>query len=268
MEYLTPVQKVFAHIPTGLRNFVTKEIWLKRDDLFHFAGVYGGKVRTCLAIALKQDNKGLVTAGSRASPQVNIVSHIARWLGVPCRVHTPKGELSREVQNAVAVGAELVQHPAGYNNVIIARSREDAQQRGWTEIPFGMECWEAVEQTSIQFANVPKEVKRIVVPVGSGMSLAGILAGMKMMGMNISVLGIVVGADPSKRLDKYAPGWKEIVTLQNSGIDYHKETLLSKCKIGGILLDPIYEAKCIPHLTDGDLLWCVGIHQSSIPSSH
>ena len=69
-----------------------------------------------------------------------------------------------------------------------------------------MECQEAVEQTRLQVANIPKSTKRIVVPVGSGMSLCGILHGLQDVGLgHVPVLGIVVGASPIKRLTKYAP---------------------------------------------------------------
>lgn len=70
-------------------------VWAKRDDLFTVAGVSGGKARSCYYLATRDPStKGLVTAGSRASPQVNIVAHIAAHLGLPCRVHTPTGALS------------------------------------------------------------------------------------------------------------------------------------------------------------------------------
>lgn len=246
-EALTPVQKV-------------GDLWVKRDDLFSVAGVRGGKARTCWALA--KGAAGLVTAGSRQSPQVNIVAHIARELGVPCRVHTPTGELSPEVRQAQECGAEVVQHKAGYNNVIIARAREDAQRLGWTEIPFGMECKEAVAQTRRQVANLPAEAKRLVIPVGSGMSLAGVLWGLHDHNINIPVLGVCVGADPTKRLDKYAPpDWREMVTLKKSPLDYHKAA--PDTSLGDIVLDEIYEAKCLPFLEPGDCLWVVGIRATA-----
>jgi 1-aminocyclopropane-1-carboxylate deaminase/D-cysteine desulfhydrase-like pyridoxal-dependent ACC family enzyme len=235
------------------------DVWLKRDDTFSVAGVRGGKVRTCWRLAM--GSTGLITAGSRASPQVNIVAHVARRLGVPCRVHTPTGGLSPEVQAAEGCGAQVIQHKAGYNNVIVARAREDAQRLGWTEIPFGMECWEAVKQTSSQIANIPLDAGRLVVPVGSGMSLAGIVMGLREAGRALPILGVQVGADPTKRLDKYAPGWRRSVQLVSSGLDYHKAA--TRVHIGGVLLDPIYEAKCIPFLRPNDVLWCVGIRATA-----
>jgi len=237
--------------------------WVKRDDTYAVAGVSGGKVRSCWALA--QGAPGLVTAGSRASPQVNIVAHIARRLGVPCRVHTPTGDLSPEVQEAQAMGAEVIQHPAGYNNVIVARAREDAAEHGWVDIPFGMECQEAVEQTRRQVAAIPADVQRIVMPVGSGMSLCGVLWGLRDAGLSIPVLGVQVGADPVKRLKKYAPpGWEDMVTLVPSGIDYHDRA--PELELHGLTLDPIYEAKCLPFLEAGDMLWVVGIRASEEPA--
>lgn len=233
--------------------------YVKRDDLFCVAGQRGGKVRTCWGLA--QGAKGLVTAGSRQSPQVNIVAHIARRLGIPCQVHVPSGGLTPELVAAKDAGAEIVQHKAGYNSVIVARCREAAERLGWREIPFGMECEEAVLATSKQVANIPEGVSRLVVPVGSGMSLSGILRGLQEAGRDLPVLGISVGADPSKRLDKWAPaGWRSRVELVRSDLDYHDA--VHGARLGGLLLDPIYEAKCLPFLRDGDCLWVVGRRSS------
>lgn len=234
---------------------------VKRDDTYRVAGVAGGKVRSCWHLA--QGAPGLITAGSRHSPQVNIVAHIAARLGIPCRVHVPSGELSPELLAAQAMGAEVVQHRPGYNSVIVARARTDAQASGWREIPFGMECAEAVKQTASQVASLRGlPVSRIVVPVGSGMSLSGILHGLRAAGLSIPVVGVRVGADPTKRLDKYAPeGWRSMATLVDCPLDYSQHA--SVTRLGDLSLDPVYEAKCLPFLQPGDLLWIVGIRQTA-----
>jgi 1-aminocyclopropane-1-carboxylate deaminase/D-cysteine desulfhydrase-like pyridoxal-dependent ACC family enzyme/DNA modification methylase len=246
---LTPIEKHGGYL-------------VKRDDLFSIGGVNGGKVRTCWHLA--QGAKGLVTAGSRESPQVNIVSHIAQALQIPCRIHTPKGELSAEVKQARDLGAELFQHKAGYNSVIIKRAKDDALENNYREIPFGMECKEAVEATKLQVANIPSDVERIVIPVGSGMSLSGVLYGLREKGLDIPVLGVKVGASPEKRLSRYAPkGWEKMVTLVDAGIDYHVHA--ETTTLGALTLDPVYEAKCLPFLEKGDLLWTVGIRKTFKP---
>jgi 1-aminocyclopropane-1-carboxylate deaminase/D-cysteine desulfhydrase-like pyridoxal-dependent ACC family enzyme len=246
---LTPVEKI-------------GDIWVKRDDLYTFGGVCGGKVRTCVALASGATG-GLVTAGSRSSPQVNIVAHVAAAMGLPACVHTPAGKLSPEVEAAVAAGAALVQHTAGYNNVIIARARDCAKVRGWCLIPFGMECAAAIENTAAQVANVPAGVKRIVVPVGSGMSLIGILHGLRNAGRLVPILGVVVGADPAARLTRTAAWWQCGAPFEifKAPVPYSRSVSRS---LGAITLDPIYEAKCVDYLRAGDLFWIVGIRQTAL----
>lgn len=255
-KFINDEDSAFSITPVERRG----QYFVKRDDLFKVAGVRGGKVRTCWYLA--QGAKGLITAGSRSSPQVNIVAHIAQRLGIPARCHVPSGKLFPEVEFAKKCGAKIIQHKPGYNSVIVARAREDARQRkGWVEIPFGMECWEAVRQTAWQVQNIDIRCERIVVPVGSGMTLAGILQGLKHFDLpKIPVKGIIVGADPIKRLNKYAPiDWHEMVTIDNSSWKYHEEF---NDESFGLPLDPIYEAKCLPHVYTDDLLWIVGIRQS------
>jgi Pyridoxal-phosphate dependent enzyme len=248
------------------------EFWVKRDDLFVVDGSAGGKVRTCMALAGQGAPEGLITAGSRSSPQVNIVATIAARMGIACRVHVPaaQGPLTPELAEAQAKGAEIIEHRPGYNTVIVARAREDAASHfGWTLIPFGMEDREAVTQTAAQvaalgnlFSSDEEDLpRRVVVPVGSGMTLAGVLEGLRMEGLEaLPVLGVVVGADPGDRLDEYAPGWHERATLMPSGLDYAAE---APAEWEGMILDPHYEAKCVPFLRPGDLLWVVGCRETA-----
>jgi len=157
-------------------------------------------------------------------------------------------------------GAEIISHFPGYNSVLISRAKEDAAKRpGWTYIPFGMECQEAVRCTAEQVDNLPlDQIKRIVVPVGSGMSLIGILTGLRNHNQSMPVLGVQVGADPARRLRQFAPPmWQQNTTLVMPGMSYasHAEETM----IGDIETDPVYEAKCLPFIEVGDLLWIVGI---------
>lgn len=232
-------------------------IWMKRDDLFEYAGVRGGKVRTCLHIATaKGQPVGLITAGARHSPQVQIVAAIGRSLGVPVRCHVPSGS-SPELDSAEADGAELIRHVPGYNTVIVARARADAAALpDWTYIPFGMEHPAAVAMTARETSNVPWDsVERVVVPVGSGMSLAGVLAGMHGLGLDTPVVGVVVGRNPRKTLNAFFPLWPRHAELVEAEEPYERGV---EASVGPVELDPIYEAKCRGLLRENDLLWIVG----------
>lgn len=239
-------------------------VWIKRDDLFEVAGVRGGKVRTCYELARRGKLYGrevLVTVGSRLSPQIEIVAHIADYLNMRCRAHTTLGEYSLELKCAAKLGAEIIQHPMGFNNVLSARAREDVMSNhNATLIPFGMKHIEAVNQTRRQVMNLPRECKRIVVPVGSGMSLAGILWGLADFQINIPVIGVLIGGNVRATMKRFAPLlWWQRVEFIDDGVPYKK---LVNAKIGSVVLDPIYEAKCINFIEKGDLFWCVGIRKT------
>lgn len=243
-------------------------IWLKRDDLFTVAGVHGGKVRTCWALATaRPDITGLVTASSRMSPQAEIVANVAADLSIECHLFMPW--TSRQPMTPIMIAAEKIgacfhMVRPGHNSVIKARAREFVAYENafggqrLAEIPFGMECAYAVRLTAAQVGSALRvNPKRIVVPVGSAMSLAGILHGMRRNGSLVPVLGVQVGADPSRRLDTWAPAdWRSMVGLVPAGIDYHQPAPVTE--FDGVPLDPIYEAKCLPFLEPGDLLWVVG----------
>ena len=228
------------------------DFYFKRDDLFKVAGVRGGKVRT--ALRLSKGAVGLVTAGSRKSPQVNIIAHISWLFKLPCQLHVPSGGLTPELIDAKQYEkTEIVQHNYGRNTVIISRARKSALQKNWTYIPFGMECSQSVEETSNQCKNIPSNIKRIVIPLGSGMSACGVSWGMRHS--DVEIIGIRTGANPEKRIKKWGCPLKRIQII-DAGVDYHKEV---HATLEGINLDPVYEAKCLKFLQPGDLFWIVGI---------
>lgn len=264
-QALTPVEPM----PWPTASGGTGTLWLKRDDLYTVAGQRGGKARTCFLLAQRAvtEGVGLVTASSRHSPQCEIVAGIAHHLNIPARLHMPTGPVTAEMRYARRMGAEIVQHRPGHNSVIIARARADAFARGWVDIPFGMEHGWAITLTARQAGNVPLEVKRVVVPVGSGMTLAGVARGLyaeKMAGHRRSVPvveGICVGANPDKRLARWLMGiaWQGWVRLYNATERYDRPVYAG---IAGISLDPHYEAKVLPYLQPDDLFWIVGRRQT------
>lgn len=255
IEQLTPVEQ-------------HNQNWIKRDDTFEICGVRGGKARSCMVFIQSHiqnnDNPpvGVISGGSRSSPQVQIVGKIAKCLGLRARLHIPKGGIPQYIQNAtIDLGHEVFQWFPGFNHVINSRVKTDiSNHQDWLEIPFGMEFPESVECTASQVKNLPFQdpnFKRIIVPVGSGMSLIGIFQGLTKLNKSIPILGIIVGKNPTKTLNKWLPpNWKQMITLLPALQKYH--TQVKNPLFGNISLDPIYEAKVIPFIQSGDLLWVIG----------
>jgi len=237
------------------------DVWLKRDDLFTSYGQRGGKVRGCLLMTSWAQWAGyerLITAGSRHSPQVQIVAGIAHSLGMSCEVHVPAGETTPEIAKAEGYGATVVRHRPGYNSVIVARAREAALVQGAYLIPFGMEFEGAVSSTGAQVKSaLEARPSRIVMPVGSAMSMCGVLQGLEDCGdYDTEVVGVCVGADPTRRMARWAPPfWYARARLVKALVPYSTRV---DANVDGVSLDPVYEAKCLPFLQPDDLLWIVG----------
>ncbi|GAB3213473.1 hypothetical protein ACQEU5_18590 [Marinactinospora thermotolerans] len=93
------------------------------------------------------------------------------------------------------------------------------------------------------------------------MTLAAILRGLNAAGSPSPVLDVRVGGDPTRILNRYAPGWENRARLVDAqdGFDTAAGNAL-----GDLRLDPHYEAKSLPFLREGDLLWAVGIRASAL----
>lgn len=248
IEEITPIEK-------------RGNLFFKREDKFEIFGVKGAKVRSAYMLiqqGLKKGYTQFITAGSRQSPQCEIVSNLCQKLGLINHVFMPEGSDTSVIKHLRKNDLTVLHRvKAGYNNVICARAKEYAEKEQQCYIPFGMECKENVDLTKLQVANIPDNIKRIVIPVGSGMSFIAVMNGLYWFDReDIQVLGVSVGKDPSNNIKKYlkAPTIKYSIIKS----DYNYEDQAEITSINGVNLDPIYESKCIPYLKDGDLLWVVG----------
>ncbi len=236
-------------------------VLVKREDSWSRAGASGAKARAMFTAA--EDAAGIVTAGARISPQLERAALVAHALGLPARLHTGWGTDTPETALAAAAGAELLRHRPARLSVIRARYRDDAArlaERRWACVPFGMEHAVYLQQVADQAALLPRAgIARVVVPVGSGMTLAAVVRGLERADHLATVLGVRVGGDPTPLLDRHSPGWRGRAQLLACEANFGART---PNHLGALALDPHYEAKALPYLRRGDLLWAVGIRTS------
>jgi len=241
-------------------------LYFKRDDYYTVCGVKGGKSRSAYQIinnALNNNKNIFVTAGSRMSPQCEIVSTICEKLGLVCHLFMPQGKETSVIKNICQNKNSTIHFvKAGYNNVIISHAQKFAEENNYCYIPFGMECVENIEITKHQVQNIPDNVKRIVIPCGSGMSMISVIKGLNYYRMfDKKVLGVIVGKDPTKTFKRFLQhNLFEIISIDysfvKSELDYHQTPKVTT--INDVDLDIVYESKCIPFLKENDLLWIVG----------
>lgn len=242
------------------------DIFFKREDEFIINGVCGGKARVVYEIVKNGINCGhrvFVSCGSRDSRQCEVVAKICEYFGVQSHLFMPSGKDTDIIDSiGITKGATIHRTKVGYNNVLMSQSKAYAREFGWSYIPFGLECKEAIAINMPQVQNIPKCVKRIVVPCGGGMNMIAIIKGLDYYGIrDKEVVGVIVGKNPKDVFAKYVQNdlFNNVnvkYSFEHALVDYHTKSVAQA--IDDIELDPIYEAKCVPFLKSGDLMWIVG----------
>lgn len=245
---LTPVQKVGPY-------------FLKRDDLWHGeAPAQGGKSRTAALLCERAKElcvEELCICVDRNSSVPGMVSRVCKHYGIKLRMFLPSSSksLPKVFKEAEANGAELVEVLTGYMSVRRKRARDYVERSSGKAVLVNVGLlWDGIgtAETAEQAANVCKlidsgEVKRIVVPVGSGGMLKGIVLGLTPR--CLPVIGVCCGNPP--KMDWSATH----VKLVQSSFKFDED--IKGAELGAVALDPTYEAKCLEFLEEGDLLWIV-----------
>lgn len=228
-------------------------IYVLRLDKRETYGLYGDKARIAYEMSNGQD--GIVTCGSRESIQTVAFAQVCDILNIPCEIHIPKGKDTDSILKLENTNCNIIREKVGYNNVLNAHARDNAKANGYKFIQLGMLCDEAftlIGQNVDLIIPYLNDIKRIVIPVGSGTTLIGIANELYYRGIDIPIIGVMCGMDATKNISNNI--YNNNVILTKSNVKYHVE---KNVEFYGINVNPIYEAKCIPYLKDGDLFYIV-----------
>lgn len=253
------------------------EFYFKRDDLYAPYGddfITGGKIRQCRhlvmsnlnEIAAKHDNV-IATAASVASPQSPIVARVAKEFGLKAVIGYGNAKditKHKAMMLCKDLDAELIQlsKTQGFNSVLYAELAKLAIIRPMFRILFGYAAMtdrdSIIGQIAAQVENVDCDV--LYVPVGSAVTMAGILEGKARFKKEFEVVGLQpFGYDRSKTLLDHAPR-AERYTMHLGNFSYHS---LVKRDVG-FDLDMIYEAKSFDMMreladaTRKNCFWVIG----------
>ncbi len=228
-------------------------IYVLRLDKRETYGLYGDKAR--IAYEMSKGQKGIVTCGSRESIQTVAFAQVCDILNIPCEIHIPKGKDTDSILKLENTNCNIIREKVGYNNVLNAHARDNAKNKGYKFVQLGMLCDEAytlIGQNVDLIISYLHDIKRIVIPVGSGTTLIGIANELYHRGIDIPILGVMCGMDATKNIIKNT--YNNNVSLVKSNVKYHVE---KNVEFYGINVNPIYEGKCISCLKDGDLFYIV-----------
>jgi L-cysteate sulfo-lyase len=247
-------------------------LWLKRDDLGGLGGG-GNKVRKleyACAQALAAGATTLVTTGAAQSNHARLTAAAAARLGLRAVLvlvgeppAVPRGNL---VLDELA-GAEVVwAGDAGLEATTDAMEREARRVRDGGGVPFVLPLGGSTPVAAQGYADCAAELRaqvpdldRVVVAVGSGGTMAGLVAG---LGAE-RVLGVDVGAlaDPAATVTSLLAGMPGVpppgplaVDRGQVGDAYDRppqaarEALRLAARTEGVFLDPIYTSRALAGL--------------------
>lgn len=308
-----------AALPTPLeelrglsRELGGMRLWVKRDDLTGFA-LGGSKVRKLeliLGDAAARGADTLVACGDAQSNLARMVAAAAGRMGVRA-VLVLGGEVGREeVQGNLLLdqlaGAEIRWMSGDFRDAEAVASRVAdelaAQGRRPYVVPLGGSgalgsagYVDATRELVAQLAARGLVADTLVVPVGSGGTLAGLVLGAKVVGATYAVLGVSVSRPAAYLRERVAALANDAAALLDLSVRVAPEdiwvtdewigpafgaltpeaidALRLAARVEGLFLDPVYTAKSLAAVRDlsrrgtfGDGQTVIFFHTGGLPA--
>jgi D-cysteine desulfhydrase len=313
---MTPSRRPLAILPTPLQRLSTMEsllgrgpLYLKRDDLIGFA-VAGNKARPLeflLGDAVDRQCDVVVVACAASSNFVAAAAVAARICGLDCEVLVA-GQAQRALPHTLAMAER-----AGAALRFVDADREDLDRlvdehaeklRGQGHKPYPVPRGGATAVGALGFAHATAELATqltarghahedvvVVMPTGSGASLAGLLAGRAAIGAQWRTYGVSVSR-PARQLSRHVlelasqcaaltgtppPGPADVRLIDAVGAGFGRVTEedLASMRLAltseGVLVDPTYGAKAltaaVKGVDAGDAVPLVLWHTGGLPTA-
>lgn len=278
--------------PVELRN----GRYYKREDLHALpCGVNGAKLRACqylIGLGAQAGKRLVISAASILSPQSAMAAAVAAQYGMRTRIiigaTKPETAIRQgSIQIAAALGAEFEIVKVGFNPYLQAAAAKRAAampQAYWLRYGITTPADATVEELRAfvnvgapQAANLPDEIRTLVIPFGSANTATGVMAGLAKHRPRQLEHVVLVGIGPDRRawmqdrLDRLG------VTLRGITIEHHDLHGTGFARYGdkmpgqadGIDLHPTYEGKVVRYLDGlaprwwrdrdgGTCMWIVG----------
>ncbi|SRR5258706_9574277 len=256
--------------------------FVKREDIAFWQSLEypsGSKVRQYLSMAGPKDPdwwEGDFTyahlngyppclVGCSANSAMAIyVAATAKILGTKGIIYTAKRKVrSAGINYALSLGAE-VNEMTSKQGYYLKHLQKHARQRGIDLKNYVM--WDrlaAIQDTIDQCINIPENIKRIIVPTGSGLTAAGIMCGTIGLGIEIVAVCTSPMADKTKIMqlvNKMGAGKeRKLGALTVLGPTTPYDTPIIESLPDGTPLDPYYSAKAWKYVERNDMLWPPGL---------
>lgn len=261
----TPVEPL-AHLGPAL-GLGSRDLWIKRDDLVGLGGGGGNKVRKLertMADLLGRGVDLVVTSGAAQSNHARLTAAAGARFGVPVLLVLKGQAPGAETGNLLLdhlLGARLAWAGDDDLDAAVQRQVHEAEAEGLRVgvIPFGgsnASGASAYAEAGEELLQQLPDLRRVVVAVGSGGTMAGLV---RALGPD-RVLGVDVGAVPDA-IDRVHRLWTELgggaetdqqrlhvrgdLVGEGYGIftTWSREALQLMARSEGIVLDPVHTGR-------------------------
>jgi len=285
----SPPKVQIAHLPTPVHPLERltaelggPELWIKRDDLTGHA--FGGnkirKLEYLIADAQANEADTLVTAGAVQSNHCRQTAGAAARFGMDCVLVLESHGTDEQTGNVLLdllFGAEITWAQDRDLKEALQETFDSVAQSKRTPylVPFGgsnpIGSAGYVEAMG-EFLDQGIEIDRIITPVTSGGTLAGLLAGAQIHGFEGQITAIRIGRYEGSVLEKLAKHAKETAVLFGEQIevdpneidvreaymapgyavltDLERDAITTFARLEGILLDPVYTGRTAGGMLD------------------
>jgi hypothetical protein len=200
-------------------------VWVKRDDLYAAPPAPPlAKLRGAMSLLARLYSEGFRLVGC----WVTRISALGQGIAACCTTYPgmrvivayPKSKGSdtpEPVVQASKLGGEVLPVVAGRITISFAAARREVEGRGGVMLPFGLECGESVASVAQAAATVPPDYTKggtVVVSTGSGVTLAGLVRGLR--GRPSRFVGVSSGRSADsiqKCLSRYGIGKSPTIRL-------------------------------------------------------
>ncbi len=261
-------------------------VYYKRDDLFQPFGMHGmngSKVRQAIELIrinydhIVENCHGTVITHTQVhSTTGTILAQVAKAFGLKCVICVggcKEETLDRHYMMRLAkhLGAEIrIVCGTGMHGPVLAKLRNIVDDEGFFNAVYSANVDKfseaIVDLTAEQVENIPDMLINLVVPVGSGIQMAGILRGLTKYEKYVeNIYGLCIGPDRRTRIDYFVNPLEYPIPSYNMIELKTKYANLAREFYGGGRLDELYEAKAYRWMVDNlnienekTLFWIVG----------
>jgi hypothetical protein len=252
--------EIIENQTTPIELYVVKghDIYIKREDLYgNYPAPCLGKLRGLKIVLERINESGVKLVGcwdtriSKLGQGVAVLSSRIPGMGSIISYPTKKGEqIPEAIKIAQSHGAEIYTVRGNHVSICYSQVKKYVEDKNGVMLPFGLECADSVKAIACEAGNIPQECIEngtLILSCGSGVTLAGILSGLRYEPSK--VIGISSGRSIEKikgcigRYIKVIPDFVEII----KPIYPYYEQLTYECPFP---CDPYYDLKAWKYLID------------------